>query len=144
MRRYLEIVLLLVAPIALVVFAIAGGGIGDAAWLGMKVGTLHKSEAARLRVPANAGQVVVLAVNDSALSSGVIVGDLVLGINGQKVESVDDFLKGARSVMSSRGADGKLADVVLTLNRLGQTVVVTVPSEWVEASIRNAYLGLGK
>ncbi len=46
--------------------------------------------------------------------------------------------------MTTRDANGQLPDVVLTLNRLGRTVVVTVPSEWVEASIRNAYLGLGK
>ena len=143
MRRYLEI-LLLAAPLALMLFAIAGGGIGDAAWLGMKVDALHRAEAAWLRVPANAGQVVVVAVDGPALSSGVIVGDLVLGINGQKVQSVDEFLKAARFVMTSRGPDGQLPDVVLTLNRLGQPLVVTVPSEWVEASIRNAYLGLGK
>jgi S1-C subfamily serine protease len=144
MRRCLEILLLLIAPLVLVVFALAGGGIGDAAWLGMKVSALHKSEAARLRIPANAGQVVVVAVDGPALSSGVIVGDLVLGINSQNVGSVNEFLKAARSVMTARGADGRLPDVVLTLNRLGQSVVVTVPSEWVEASIRDAYLGLGK
>ena len=143
MKRYLEI-LLLVAPLLLVLFAVAGGGIGDAAWLGMKVDALNDSDAARLRVPANAGKVVVVAVDGPALSSGVIVGDLILGINGKNVLSVDEFLKAARFVMTSRGADGQLPDVVLTLNRLGQPVVVTVPSEWVEGSIRNAYLGLGK
>ena len=143
MKRYLEI-LLLVAPLPIMLFAVAGGGIGDAAWLGMKVDAMHKSEAARMRVPANAGEVVVVAVEGAALSSGVIVGDLVLGINGQKVESVNDFLKTARFVMTSRGQDGQLPDVVLTLNRLGHPLVVTVPSEWVEASISNAYLGLGK
>jgi C-terminal processing protease CtpA/Prc len=110
----------------------------------MKVDALHQAEAARLRVPANAGQVVVVAVDGPALSSGVIVGDFVLGINGQKVQSVDEFLKVARLVMTSRAPDGQLPDVVLTLNRLGQPLVVTVPAEWVEASIRDAYLGMGK
>ena len=128
--------LLLAAPLLVALFAIAGGGIGDAAWLGMKVDALHRAEAARMGVPANAGQVVVVAVEGPALSSGVIVGDLVIGINGRKVRSVDEFLSAARSVMTSRGKDGRLPDVVLTLNRLGNTLVVTVPSEWVEASIR--------
>ncbi len=143
MRRYLEI-LLLAAPLPVMLFAVAGGGIGDAAWLGMKVDAMHRSEAARMRVPANAGKVVVVAVEGPALSSGVIVGDLLLGVNGQKVESVNDFLKAAQFVMTSRGQDGQLPDVVLTLNRLGHPLVVTVPSEWVETSISNAYLGLGK
>ncbi len=62
MRRYLE-VLLLIVPLPLILYAIAGGGIGDAAWLGMKVDALHRADAARLRVPANAGQVVVVAVD---------------------------------------------------------------------------------
>jgi len=137
MRRYGEI-LLLAVPLLVMLFAIAGGGVGDATWLGMKVDALDKAEAARLRVPANAGQVVVVAVEDPALTSGVIVGDLVVGINGRKVQSLDEFLKAARSVMTSRGQDGGLPDVVLTLNRLGNPVVVTVPSEWVEASIRNS------
>ena len=135
MRRYLEI-LLLAAPLPVVLYAIGGGGIGDAAWLGMKVDALHRAEAARMGVPANAGQVVVVAIEDPALSSGVIVGDLVVGINGRKVQSVDDFLNAARSVMTSRGPDGRLPDVVLTLNRLGNPLVVAVPSEWVEAGIR--------
>ncbi len=135
MRNYLEI-LLLAIPLPVVLFAIAGGGIGDAAWIGMKVDTLSRAEAARMRVPANAGQVVVVAVEGPALSSGVIVGDLVVGINGRKVESVVDFLKAARFVMTSRGQDGRLPDVVLTLNRLGNPLVVTVPSEWVEAGSR--------
>ncbi len=143
MRKSLEI-LLLAAPILVMSFAIAGGGIGDAAWLGMKVDVLHKAEAARMRVPANAGHVVVVAVEGPALSSGVIVGDLVLGINGRKVGSVRDFLKAAQFVMTSRGQDGRLPDVVLTLNRLGNPLVLNVPSEWVEASLRDAYLGLGK
>ena len=137
MGRYGEI-LLLAAPLLVLLFAIAGGGIGDAAWLGMKVDALDKAEAARLRVPANAGQVVVVAEEDPALTSGVIVGDLVVGINGRKIQSLDEFLKAARSVMTSRGQDGRLPDVVLTLNRLGNPVIVTVPSEWVEASIRNS------
>ncbi|MHC4176052.1 MAG: hypothetical protein ACYSWU_01010 [Planctomycetota bacterium] len=135
MKNYLEI-LLLAAPVPILLFALAGGGIGDAAWLGMKVDALDRAEAARMRVPANAGQVVVVAVEGPALSSGVIVGDLVLGINGRRVQSVDEFLKAARFVMTSRGPDGRLPDVVLTLNRLGRPLVVTVPSEWVEASIR--------
>ena len=143
MRRYLNI-LILALPVPIVLFAIAGGGMGEAAWLGMKVDVLHKSDAARLRVPANAGQVVIVAVEGPALSSGIIVGDLVLGINGQKIESVADFLNAARFVMESRGPDGQLPDAVVTLNRLGQPLVVTVPSEWIAASIRNAYLGLGK
>jgi S1-C subfamily serine protease len=143
MRNCLEI-LFLTAPFPVMLFAIAGGGIGDAAWLGMKVETLDRAEAARMRVPANAGQVVVVAVEGPALSSGIIVGDLVVGINGRQVQSVDEFLSAARSVMTSRGQDGRLPDVVLTLNRLGNPLVVTVPSEWVEASIRGAYLGLGK
>jgi S1-C subfamily serine protease len=143
MRRYLEI-LLLAAPIPVMLYAMAGGGIGDAAWLGMKVDALDGAEAARMRVPANAGQVVVVAVEGPALSSGVIVGDLVLGINGRKVQSVCDFLKAAHFVMTSRGPDGQLPDVVLTLNRLGHPLIVTVPSKWVEASIHDAYLGLGK
>ncbi len=135
MKNYLEI-LFLAAPVPIMLFAIAGGGIGDAAWLGMKVDALDRAEAARMRVPANAGQVVVVAVEGPALSSGVIVGDLVLGINGRTVQSVKDFLKAGRFVMTSRGPDGRLPDVVLTLNRLGRPLVVTVPSEWVEASIR--------
>jgi len=143
MRKYLEIILLVV-PVAVMLFAIAGGGIGDAAWLGMKVDVLHKAEAARMKVPANAGHVVVVAVEGPALSSGVIVGDVVLGINGRKVESVRDFLKAAHFVMTARGQDGRLPDVVLTLNRLGHPLLISVPSEWVEASIRDAYLGLGK
>ncbi len=143
MKRYVEIALLIL-PVPIVLFALAGGGIGDAAWLGMKVDALNQSEAARMRVPANAGHVVVVAIEGPALSSGIIVGDLVLGVNGQRVESVDDFLKAARFVMQSRGPDGQLPDVVVTLNRLGNPLVVTVPSEWVEASISNAYLGLGK
>jgi len=143
MRRYFEIAFLLL-PVPIVLFAISGGGIGEAAWLGMKVDALHQSEAARMRVPANAGHVVIVAVEGAALSSGVIVGDLVLGVNGQKVESVNDFLGAARFVMESRGPDGQLPDVVLTLNRLGNPLVITMPSEWVEASISNAYLGLGK
>ncbi len=135
MRRYLDI-FLLAAPLPVMLFAIAGGGIGDAAWLGMKVDALHRAEAARLRIPANAGRVVVVAVEGPALSSGIIVGDLVLGINGRKVQSVDEFLQAARFVMTSRGPDGQLPEVVLTLNRLGHPLVVTVPSEWVEASLR--------
>ena len=72
------------------------------------------------------------------------MGDLVLGVNGRKVESVRDFLKVAQFVMTSRGKDGRLPDVVITLNRLGTPLVLSVPPEWVEASIRDAYLGLGK
>jgi len=135
MRNYLEI-LLLAVPLPVMLYAVAGGGIGDAAWLGMKVETLDRAEAARMRVPANAGQVVVVAVEGPALSSGILVGDLVVGINGRKVQSVDEFLKAARAAMTSRGPDGRLPDVVITLNRLGNPLVVTVPSEWVEASIR--------
>jgi len=65
-------------------------------------------------------------------------------VNGRQVQSVDDFLKAAQFVMTSRGPDGRLPEVVLTLNRLGHPLVITVPGEWVEASIRDAYLGLGK
>ena len=66
MRKYPEI-LLLVAPVLVMLFAIAGGGIGDAAWLGMKVDIMHDSQAARMGVPANAGRVVVVAVEGPAL-----------------------------------------------------------------------------
>lgn len=129
--------LVLIIPVLGVLFAIAGGGVGDAAWLGMRVDALDKAEAARMGVPANAGQVVVVKVEGPALRSGVIVGDLVAGINSRKVKSVDEFLKAARAVMESRGRDGRLPDVVLTLNRLGWPVIVTVPSELVEAFIRS-------
>ena len=65
-----------------------------------------------------------------------MVGDLVMGINGRKVQSVDEFLRAARWVMTSRGRDGRLPDVVLTLNRMGNPLLVTVSSELVEVSTR--------
>lgn len=135
MKKYWEISFLCV-PVLLILFAISGGGIGDASWIGMKVDTLDNAKAAQMGVPANAGHVVVVAVNDPALKSGVIVGDLVVGINSRKIQSVEDFLRSAQSVMTTRGPDGRLPDVVLTLNRLGHSLVVTVPSEWIETSIR--------
>jgi C-terminal processing protease CtpA/Prc len=87
-------------------------------------------------IPANASRVIVVAVVDPALSSGVMVGDLVMGINGRKVQSVDEFLRAARWVMNSRGRDGRLPDVVITLNRMGNPLLVTVSSELVEVSAR--------
>ena len=96
----------------------------------------HGSGTIWLNHKDNAGQVVVVRIEDPALSSGVIVGDLVVGINGRKVQSLEEFLKAARSVMTSRGQDGRLPDVVLTLNRLGRPLVITVPSARVEASMR--------
>ena len=117
-----------------ILFAITSGGIGDTTWLGMKVDALDRAEASRMGVSANAGRVVVVAVENPALTSGVRVGDLVIGINGRKVRSMDEFSKAAWFVMSSRGQDGRLPDVVLTLNRMGKPLVVTVPSEQVEAS----------
>ena len=61
MGKYWEISLLLV-PFLVVLLAIAGNGIGDATWLGMKVDALDKAEAARMGIPANASRVIVVAV----------------------------------------------------------------------------------
>jgi len=135
MGRYWKIPLL-VTPFLVILFAIVGNRKGDATWLGMKVDDLDKAEAAQMGVPANAGLVVVEAVEYPALTAGVFVGDIVVGINGRKIQSVDEFQRAAQSVMNSRRQDGRLPDVVLTLNRRDKPVVVTVPSEQVEAGIR--------
>ncbi len=124
MKKYGNI-LLVIVPFLVMFFAITGGGIGNTVWLGMRVDDLGKTN-----------QVVVAAVKDPARASGVITGDIVVGINGRKIKSRKEFMQAAQSVMNSRGQDGRLPDVVLTLNRLGETLIVIVPSEWVETSIR--------
>ncbi len=129
-------ILLVIVPFLVMFFAITGGGIGNTVWMGMKVDDLGKTKAERMGIPANAGQVVVVAVKDPARASGVITGDIVVGINGRKIKSRKEFMQAAQSVMNSRGQDGRLPDVVLTLNRLGNPLIITVPSEWVEASMR--------
>jgi membrane-associated protease RseP (regulator of RpoE activity) len=126
----------LVVPVIIGAFAMAGGGIGDAKWMGITVDTLSRSEAAELRVPANAGAVVVVKVGEPAISCGVIVGDVIVGMNSVPIKSIDDFLEQARRAMANRGPDGLLSDTVLSVNRLGRLVTITIPAEWMEGAIR--------
>jgi len=135
MKRYLP-TLVLIVPVLIALFALSGGGVGDATWMGITVAGLDAKGAAELRVPFQAGQAVVVKVKGPALASRVIVGDIILGINGRKVGSVNEFLQAARKVMQARGPGGQVPDVVLTLNRLGWPVTVTMLSEWMEAFLR--------
>ncbi|MCP4678532.1 MAG: hypothetical protein GY854_24085 [Deltaproteobacteria bacterium] len=135
MKRYVKL-LWFAIPLLIVAFAVASGGVGEAAWLGMTVETASKATATAMGVPVNVGRVVVVQTEAPALSAGVIAGDFVLGINGRPVESVGNFLAAARDIMKTRGPNGLLPDVVLTMNREGQPLVITVPSEWVEAKAR--------
>lgn len=132
MRSRWQIVVLSI-PVWVGAFAMAGGGIGDAAWMGMTVETLESAKAAQMSVPANAGHVVVVGVRGPALATGVIAGDVVVGINGQHVTCVSDFLVAASKAMRTRAPSGDLADVVLTLDRHGRTVTITAPGPWVDA-----------
>ena len=132
MRRRWQ-TLALALPLLVVFFAVVGGGVGEAVWLGMTVSTLSEKKASDLGVPAHAGQVVVVKLQGPALSSGVIVRDVILAVNGQGVRSVDDFMTTARAALEARTNGGQLGDVTLTLNRLGHPVTVIVPGEWGEA-----------
>ncbi len=127
---------LLLSPFFIALYAMFGGGIGEASWLGMTVDELNRSEEAAFGVPANVGRVVVVRVEGAAMERGVMVRDVVLGINGRPVDSINTFLESARAVLRARSADGLGNDVVLTLNRFGRPLTVTVPAEVVAAGSR--------
>ena len=134
--KKLVALLFLSIPALLALFAMAGGGIGEASWLGMTVDTVDDTTAMEMGIPANGGSLVVVNVEDPALSSGIIVGDIITGINGTKMTSIPDFLDAAKKSTNTRNAQGALSDVVLTVNRLGRVMTVTMPSEWVETSVK--------
>jgi S1-C subfamily serine protease len=121
----------LVAGVA--IFAMLGGGVGDASWLGMTVDNLSADEAARQGIPTAGSRVAVVKVDKAALASGIVVGDVLIGINGKPVNSIGTFLDAARAAMNSRNSVGRMSDVVVTIRRFGQTVMVTIRSEVIEA-----------
>jgi S1-C subfamily serine protease len=123
---------LLCFPALLAAYAMAGGGLGDATWLGLTVQEMEPVQEARWGVPVTDGRVVVVEVEEAALAAGVMVRDVVVGINGQHVDSIGSFLSGARAVMARRASDGRLADVVLSINRFGRHFTITIPAEMVE------------
>lgn len=124
--RFLLPVASLAVPVALALFAMVGGGVGDACWLGMTVESLTAAEAARMGVPTVSSRVVVVKVDRAALASGLIARDVVIGINGQSVGSTATFLATARDATSKRRSDGRVDDVVVTVRRFDQTVAQTV------------------
>jgi S1-C subfamily serine protease len=108
-------------------------GTGDASWLGMTVKNLSAREAAELRIPTDGSRVAVVKVEKAALASGIVIGDVLIGINGRPLDSIKTFLEAARAAMSARAPGGRVQDVVVTLRRFGQTVMVTIRSEVIEA-----------
>ena len=132
-KRHLAPVAVVVLVVGLAIFAMLGGGVGDASWLGMTVENLSASEAARQGIPTAGSRVGVVKVDRAALTSGIVVGDVLIGINGKSVDSVGTFLDAARSAMNTRNSLGRISDVVVTIRRFGQTVMVTIRSEVIEA-----------
>ena len=132
-KRHLAPVAVVVLVVGLAIFAMLGGGVGDASWLGMTVENLSAGEAARQGIPTAGRRVVVVKVDKAALTSGIVVGDVLIGINGKSVDSVGTFLDAARSAMNTRNSLGRIGDVVVTIRRFGQTVMVTIRSEVIEA-----------
>jgi S1-C subfamily serine protease len=124
---------LISVPVALAVFAMAGGGVGDASWLGMTVEDLTRAEAAQMGVPTIGSRVVVVKVSGAALAAGIVARDVIIGVNGQTVSSKGSFLSVAQDAMSKRRADGQIDDIVITVRRYGQTIMVTVTSEFISA-----------
>jgi len=131
--RFLLPVALLALPAALAVFAMVGGGVGDASWLGMTVEDLTPAQAAQMGVPTAGSRVAVVKAARAALASGIITRDVIIGINGQAVDSSTTFLAVARDAMGKRRTDGSIDDVVVTVRRYGQTVMITVTSEMITA-----------
>jgi S1-C subfamily serine protease len=111
----------------LTLFAIAAMlhiGVGEAEWAGMTVSNLASNLATEFNIPADEEGVVINFVEEQAYSCGVREGDLLKGVNKNKVKSVKEFLKVARDTDLTQGA---LLDILrnrtplyLTLyNRMG-------------------------
>jgi S1-C subfamily serine protease len=132
-KRHLAPVAVVIAVAGLAVFAMLGGGVGDASWLGMTVDNLSAGEAARQGIPTAGSRVAVVKVDKAALASGIVVGDVLIGINGKPVNSIETFLDAARAAMSTRNSLGRMSDVVVTVRRFGQTAMVTIRSEVIDA-----------
>jgi S1-C subfamily serine protease len=127
-------------PVAVIVLAVGialaamlGLGAGDASWLGMTVTNLSVSEAAGNGIPTDGSRVAVVKVEKAALTSGIVVGDVLIGINGKPINSIATFLDAAQAAKNTRTPAGRIDDVVVTLRRFGQTVMVTIRSEVIEA-----------
>jgi len=89
-------------------------------YMGVLVGDMDAEASARLRVKDGHGAVVTLIDHDApAAQAGIRVNDVIVEINGQKVESAEQFTRMLRELPA-----GRTASVVISRDGALQTLAV--------------------
>ncbi|MBF0360311.1 MAG: PDZ domain-containing protein [Oligoflexia bacterium] len=91
----------------------------EAAWVGLSLEPLTPAEAEELNLPANTRGMEVAAVNKGAAAkTGIQVGDVIIGINGEALTGLQAFNK------ATTDANGALLDVL----RGGKHLYISIPA----------------
>ncbi|MDR1242589.1 MAG: Do family serine endopeptidase [Deltaproteobacteria bacterium] len=90
--------------------------------LGLQLRPLNAQEAARLRLPANEGGLLILQVDPDKLAAkaGIQRGDVIMAVGRIYVKDVETFNRQVRSISEKQGA------VMLQMNRNGQRFIRSI------------------
>ncbi|MBF0511560.1 MAG: magnetochrome domain-containing protein [Candidatus Omnitrophica bacterium] len=97
-------------------------GAGDAEWGGISVSNVTPAMRMEFGIPKDEQGVVVNWCEGVAYSAGVRSGDLIKAINNQKIYTLSDFLKVAKSVSHQPG-------FLLDILRNGQPLYITMENK---------------
>ena len=108
--------------------------VGSGGWLGVGVSEVSSEKAKALRLPEECGAVLGGIVPDSpAAKAGLKENDVVLEVNGQRVEGAEQFRRMIREIPSGRTAsltvwrDGRSQNIRVTLGKPDTSKLKVLP-----------------